>query len=102
VKRAFGWKCDDAVKTPRSRGPRYRRHLLPPFDGLFDLADGAAKVTSKGHRAEGRLYALGIGGNEVVFRIEGNRAVLARTPTFLDLAGTVMVPARNATWRGTR
>ncbi len=45
--------------------------------------------------------ALGIKeGDEVVFRVEGNRAVLARTPNFLDLAGTVRVPAakRNVAW----
>ena len=45
--------------------------------------------------------ALGIAeGDEVVFRVEGNRAVLARTPDFLTLAGTVRVPAakRNVAW----
>jgi hypothetical protein len=35
-----------------------------------------------------------------VFRVEGNRAVLARTPDFLSLAGTITVPAarRNGAW----
>jgi len=45
--------------------------------------------------------ALGIGvGDDVVFRVEGNRAVLARTPEFLSLAGTIAVPAakRNVGW----
>lgn len=45
--------------------------------------------------------ALGIEeGDQVVFHVEGNRAVLARTPDFLALAGTVRVPAakRNARW----
>jgi AbrB family looped-hinge helix DNA binding protein len=45
--------------------------------------------------------ALGIHeGDEVVFRVEGNRAVLARTPDFLALAGTIRVPAarRNVAW----
>jgi AbrB family looped-hinge helix DNA binding protein len=45
--------------------------------------------------------ALGISeGDEVVFRVEGNRAVLARTPGFLELAGSVRVPAarRNVAW----
>jgi AbrB family looped-hinge helix DNA binding protein len=45
--------------------------------------------------------ALGITeGDEVVFRVEGNRAVLARTPGFLELAGSVRVPAarRNVAW----
>ena len=45
--------------------------------------------------------ALGIKeGDEVIFRVEGNRAVLARTPDFLTLAGTIRVPAakRNVAW----
>jgi bifunctional DNA-binding transcriptional regulator/antitoxin component of YhaV-PrlF toxin-antitoxin module len=45
--------------------------------------------------------ALGIRqGDEVVFRVEGHRAVLARRPDFLSLAGTVAVPAaqRKAAW----
>ncbi|MDQ6615005.1 MAG: AbrB/MazE/SpoVT family DNA-binding domain-containing protein [Actinomycetota bacterium] len=45
--------------------------------------------------------ALGIKeGDEVIFRVEGNRAVLARTPNFLNLAGSVKVPAakRNVAW----
>jgi AbrB family looped-hinge helix DNA binding protein len=45
--------------------------------------------------------ALGIGeGDDVIFRVEGNHAVLARTPDFLSLAGSIKVPAarRNAAW----
>lgn len=45
--------------------------------------------------------ALGIKeGDEVVFRVEGQRAVLARTPDFLELAGSISVPAakRNVAW----
>ncbi len=36
----------------------------------------------------------------MVFRVEGDRAVLARTPEFLSLAGTIAVPApkRNVAW----
>lgn len=65
--------------------------------------DAAAKVTSKGQITVPKSVreALGIKeGDEVVFRVEGNRAVLARTPGFLDLAGTVKVPAakRNVAW----
>lgn len=65
--------------------------------------DAAAKVTSKGQVTVPKVVrdALGIKeGDRVVFRVEGNRAVLARTPDFLALAGTVKVPAarRNATW----
>jgi antitoxin PrlF len=46
--------------------------------------------------------ALGLGeGDQVVFRVEGNRAVLARTPDLLDLAGVVSVPAakRGTPWK---
>lgn len=65
--------------------------------------DAAAKVTSKGQVTVPKVVrdALGIRkGDEVVFRVEGNRAVLVRTPDFLALAGTVAVPAvrRNAAW----
>jgi AbrB family looped-hinge helix DNA binding protein len=45
--------------------------------------------------------ALGIKeGDEVVFRVEGSHAVLARTPDFLELAGSIRVPAakRNVAW----
>ena len=65
--------------------------------------DAAAKVTSKGQVTVPKAVrdALGIKeGDEVVFRVEGNRAVLARTPGFLELAGSVRVPAanRNVAW----
>jgi antitoxin PrlF len=65
--------------------------------------DAAARITSKGQVTVPKAVrdALGIkSGDHVVFRVEGNRAVLARTPDFLSLAGTVRVPAakRNAAW----
>lgn len=65
--------------------------------------DVAAKVSSKGQVTVPKAVrdALGIHeGDEVVFRVEGNRAVLARTPDFLDLAGSISVPAskRNVAW----
>ena len=56
--------------------------------------DAAAKMTSKGQVTVPKVVrdALGIeAGDEVVFRVEGNRAVLARTPDFLDLAGSIAV-----------
>jgi antitoxin PrlF len=65
--------------------------------------DAAARVTSKGQVTVPKVVrdALGIGqGDEVVFRVEGNRAVMARTADFLALAGTIKVPAakRNVAW----
>ena len=67
------------------------------------MMDIAAKMSSKGQITVPKAVrdALGIGeGDNVVFRVEGNRAVLARTPDFLSLAGTIKVPAarRNAAW----
>ena len=65
--------------------------------------DIAAKMSSKGQITVPKAVrdALGISeGDNVIFRVEGNRAVLARTPDFLSLAGTIKVPAsrRNAAW----
>jgi AbrB family looped-hinge helix DNA binding protein len=65
--------------------------------------DVSAKVTSKGQVTipVAVREALGISqGDQVVFRVEGNRAILARTPDFLSLAGSISVPAakRNAAW----
>lgn len=65
--------------------------------------DVAARVTSKGQVTVPKAVraALGINeGDEVLFRVEGSRAVLARTPDFLSLAGSITVSAdkRSATW----
>lgn len=65
--------------------------------------DAAARVTSKGQITIPKEVrdALGIvEGDEVVFRIEEHRAVLAKTANLLDLAGVVEVPAtkRLARW----
>ncbi|MBS9532577.1 AbrB/MazE/SpoVT family DNA-binding domain-containing protein [Mycobacterium sp. M1] len=65
--------------------------------------DVAAKLTSKGQVTVPKAVrdALGLKeGDDVIFRVEGNRAVLARTPDFLALAGTIRVPAdkRNVAW----
>jgi antitoxin PrlF len=65
--------------------------------------DVAARVTSKGQVTVPKAVreALGIQeGDEVLFRVEGSRAVLARTPDFLSLAGSIPVAAdkRSATW----
>ncbi len=63
----------------------------------------AAKLSSKGQLTVPKAVrdALGLAeGDDVVFRVEGKRAVLARTTDFLSLAGTITVPAnrRNAAW----
>lgn len=69
--------------------------------------DIAAKVTSKGQITIPKEVrdALGISkGDQVVFRVEEHRAVLARTPNLLDLAGSVDVPAakRGVAWDDVR
>ena len=65
--------------------------------------DAAAKLSSKGQVTIPKHVrdALGINeGDQIVFRVEGDRAVLARTPDFLALGATIQVPAakRNAAW----
>lgn len=54
----------------------------------------AARISSKGQVTVPKAVrdALGLGeGDDVVFRVEGDRAVLARTPELLSLAGTEAV-----------
>lgn len=65
--------------------------------------EAVAKMSSKGQLTVPKAVreALGIGeGDDVVFRVEGDRAVLAKTVDFLELAGSVQVPAakRNVAW----
>lgn len=65
--------------------------------------DAAAKLTSKGQLTVPKVVrdALGLEeGDEVLFHVEGNRAVLARTPDLLALAGSMAPPAakRNVAW----
>jgi AbrB family looped-hinge helix DNA binding protein len=65
--------------------------------------DVAARVTSKGQVTVPKAVreALGVSdGDAIIFRIEGNRAVVARTPDFLELAGTLRIPAnkKDAAW----
>ena len=67
--------------------------------------DVSAQLSSKGQLTVPKAVrdALGlVEGDQVVFRVEGSRAVLARTPKLLDLAGSVPVPARSAGRRGQR
>ena len=63
----------------------------------------SAKLTSKGQLTVPRAVreALGLAeGDRVTFRVEGDHAVLARTPGLLSLAGSVPVPAakRGTPW----
>lgn len=66
--------------------------------------DIAARVSSKGQITIPKLIrdALSLTeGDQVVFRvIEGERAILARTPDLLELAGSVPTPAeaRGLSW----
>jgi AbrB family looped-hinge helix DNA binding protein len=65
--------------------------------------DLAAKVTSKGQITIPKEVRdrLGIAeGDQIVFRVEEHRAVLAKTPNLLDLAGAVDIPAakRGTPW----
>jgi antitoxin PrlF len=62
-----------------------------------------AKMSTKGQLTVPKAVrdALGLDeGDDVIFRVEGDRAVLARTPEFLSLAGSITVPAakRNVAW----
>ncbi len=65
--------------------------------------DTSAKLTTKGQVTIPKTVrdALGLhAGDELLFRVESCRAVIAKTPDFLALAGTVAVPAdkRGTQW----
>lgn len=65
--------------------------------------DSSAKITSKGQVTIPKSVrdALELHeGDELLFRVERSRAVVAKTPDFLDLAGSVPVPAakRGTPW----
>jgi len=57
--------------------------------------DVQARITSKGQITIPKVVreALGVAeGDTVLFRVEDGRATLARTPSLLELAGSVPVP----------
>jgi antitoxin PrlF len=65
--------------------------------------DSTARMTSKGQLTIPKAVrdALELGeGDEVLFRVEHSRAVIAKTPSLLELAGSVAVPAgkRGTAW----
>jgi len=65
--------------------------------------DSSAKITSKGQVTIPKSVrdALQLReGDELLFRVERSRAVIAKTPDFLELAGSVPVPAakRGTPW----
>lgn len=63
--------------------------------------DTRAKITAKGQVTIPKSVrdALGLEpGDDLLFRVERSRAVIAKTPEFLSLAGTVAVPTNK---RGT-
>ncbi len=69
--------------------------------------DVAAKVTSKGQVTVPKAVrdALGIQeGDQLIFRVEGNTAVVTRTPSLMELAGSVPVPPglEGASWEEIR
>ncbi len=67
----------------------------------------SARLSSKGQVTVPRAVREALSleeGDRVVFRVEGQRAVLARTPDLLALAGSVPVPAakRGTPWAKVR
>lgn len=65
--------------------------------------DSSARLTSKGQvtipkpvRDALKLHE----GDEIVFRVERTRAIVAKTPDFIGMAGTVAVPEtkRSTAW----
>lgn len=69
--------------------------------------DVMARLSSKGQLTVPKAVREALElheGDQVVFRVEGKRAALGRTPDLLDLAGSVPVPAqkRGAPWSEVR
>ena len=65
--------------------------------------DSTAKMTSKGQVTIPKSVRDTLGlreGDELLFRVAGDRAVIAKTPNLLELAGSVPIPAgkRSTPW----
>lgn len=65
--------------------------------------DARAKVTSKGQVTIPKSVREALelqDGDELLFRVEPQRALVTKTPDFLDLAGAVSVPSakRGTPW----
>jgi antitoxin PrlF len=65
--------------------------------------DASARMTSKGQVTIPKVVRDSLElheGDEIVFRIERQRAIVAKTPDFIELAGSVLVPAakRGTPW----
>lgn len=65
--------------------------------------DAAARLTSKGQITIPKVVrdALELHeGDEIVFRLERRRAIVAKTQDFIEMAGSVVVPAakRGTPW----
>ena len=65
----------------------------------------SARLSSKGQitipRAVREALAIGAG-DEILFRVEGDRAIIARTPDLLQLAGSFTDPIRASTTAAAR
>jgi antitoxin PrlF len=67
------------------------------------MMDVRAKVTSKGQVTIPKAVREALDlheGDELLFRVEDSRAVVAKTPDFISMAGSVAVPAskRGTPW----
>ncbi len=100
-----GYSNSPALSTAPERLVRQELAACYPYTEkkVRSSVDTRAKITSKGQvtipksvRAALELHE----GDELLFRVERSRAVIAKTPSFLQLAGTVPVPAekRGTAW----
>jgi antitoxin PrlF len=67
------------------------------------IVDASTRLTSKGQVTIPKAVREALElqeGDEVVFRVERKRAIIAKTPDFIEMAGSVAVPAgkRGTPW----